>query len=133
MITQLNRSIDEPLRKTPGSIANFPTSSDIFGGDALMQGSDMVLVLTRPFRADIPVYGPKEFICTKEDLFLHIIKSRNGSEDNNLIFLKGDFNKQKMYETVEPLSNNPSGRFVPRRSGGTGRTRTVDSADLNIT
>lgn len=133
MITQLNRSIDEPSRKTPGSIANFPTSSDIFGGDALMQGSDMVLVLTRPFRADIPVYGPKEYICTKEDLFLHIIKSRNGSEDNNLIFLKADFNKQKMYETIEPMSNNPSGRFVPRRAGGTGRGRQVDSADLNIT
>ena len=132
MITQLNRSIDEPSRKTPGSIANFPTSSDIFGGDALMQGSDMVLVLTRPFRADIPVYGPKEFICTKEDLFLHIIKSRNGSEDNNLIFLKADFNKQKMFETIEPMSNNPTGRFVPRRAGGTGR-RQVDSADINIT
>jgi len=132
IITQLNRSIDEPARKTPGSIANFPTSSDIFGGDALMQGSDMVLVLTRPYKADIPVYGPKEYMCNKEDLFMHIIKSRNGSDDTNLIFIRGDFNKQKMSETIEPLSNNPTGRFVPRRAGGSGRGRQAESADINI-
>jgi hypothetical protein len=131
MITQLNRSIDEPARKTPGSIANFPTSSDIFGGDALMQGSDMVLVLTRPYKADIPVYGPKEYVCNKEDLFMHIIKSRNGSDDTNLIFIRGDFNKQKMSETIEPASNNPTGRFViggpDGDTGLTGRKIIVDT------
>lgn len=116
MITQLNRSIDETHRKTPGSIANFPTSSDIFGGDALMQGSDMVLILNRPYKADIPVYGPKEYICTKEDCFVHIIKTRNSSDDHNLLFMKFDFGKQKLYEVNEPLANNPTGTYQRRSS-----------------
>lgn len=132
MITQLNRSIDEPSRKAPGSIANYPTSSDVFGGDALQQGSDMVVVLNRPFKADIPIYGPKEFECKNDDIFLHILKSRNGSEDSNLAFLKADFKKQRMDESGPPKSNNPMGRFVPRRAGGTGRQRPIDSADIEV-
>lgn len=131
MISQLNRSIDEPIRKMPGTIGNYPTSSDIFGGDALQQSSDMVVVLTRPFKADIPIYGPKEYGCSKDDLFLHILKSRNGAEESNIVFMKGDFNKQRMIESIEPVANNPSGTFVPRRSGGTGR-RAAQSADINI-
>jgi replicative DNA helicase len=114
MITQLNRSIDEPHRKTPGSISNFPTSSDIFGGDALMQGSDMVLILNRPYKSDIPVYGPKEYICGKEDCFVHVIKTRNSSDDNNLLFMKFDFGKQKLQEVPEPAANNPSGNYQRR-------------------
>lgn len=132
MITQLNRSIDEPSRKTPGSIANYPTSSDVFGGDALQQGSDMVVVLNRPFKADIPIYGPKEYECKSDDVFLHILKSRNGSEDTNLAFLKADFKKQRMDESVAPKSGNPMGRFVPRRAGGTGRQRPIESADIDV-
>lgn len=130
IISQLNRSIDEPVRKIPGNIANYPTSSDIFGGDALQQGSDMVLVLTRPFKADIPIYGPKQFMCKSEDLFLHILKSRNGSDDTNLVFLNGDFKRQKMVEAISPISVNPTPAFTARRNGGNGRTR--DTADINI-
>ena len=132
MITQLNRSIDEPSRKTPGSVANYPTSSDVFGGDALQQGSDMVVVLNRPFKADIPIYGPKEFECKTDDIFVHILKSRNGSEDINLVFLKADFKKQKMFECAPPKSNNPMGRFIPRRAGGNGRQRPIESADIEV-
>jgi len=121
MISQLNRSIDDPTRKTPGSIGNYPTSSDIFGGDALQQGSDMVLVLTRPFKADIPIYGPKQYLCKSEDLFLHVLKSRNGSDDTNVVFLNGDFRRQRMLEVIAPPNVNPT--FTPRRNGGTGRNR----------
>jgi replicative DNA helicase len=128
IISQLNRSIDEPLRKTPGSIANYPTSSDIFGGDALQQGSEMVLVLTRPFKADIPIYGPKQYVCKKDDIFLHILKSRNGSDDTNLVFLEADFGKQRMIETIPP-ANVQHTTFTPRRNGGNGRTR---DAEINI-
>jgi len=109
MITQLNRSIDEPSRKMPGTIGNYPTSSDIFGGDALMQGSDMVGVLTRPYKADIEIYGRKEYRCQTDDLFLHVIKSRNSADDNNLIFLKADFQRQRILEVPEPVCNNPTG------------------------
>ena len=133
MISQLNRSIDEPIRKTPGTIGNYPTSSDIFGGDALMQGSDMVLVLTRPFKADIELYGRKEYPCKTDDVFCHILKSRNSADDTNLIFLKAEFAKQRMIEVAEPVANNPTGAsFVARSAGGRGRV-TTQRNDANIT
>lgn len=116
MITQLNRGIDEATRKIPGTVGNYPTSSDIFGGDALMQGSDMVAVLNRPFKADIELYGRKEYICTSNDLFLHIIKARNSGDDNNMLFMKADFPKQQALEIPEPQPNNPSGQPPQRRT-----------------
>lgn len=117
MVTQLNRSIDEPLRKMPGTIGNYPTSSDIFGGDALMQGSDMVLVLNRPFKSDILLYGPKEYNSKAEHIFAHIIKSRNASDDNNIIFMEADFSKQKVFEIPDIPCNNATGAPFRRRSG----------------
>ena len=116
MISQLNRSIDEPLRKTPGTIGNYPTSSDIFGGDALQQGSDMVLVLTRPYKAEIEIYGRKEYPCKTDDVFAHILKSRNSADDTNLVFLKAEFAKQRMIEVGEPTANNPTGAPAMRRT-----------------
>lgn len=116
MISQLNRSIDEPTRKTPGTTGNYPTSSDIFGGDALQQGSDMVIVLTRPFKADIEIYGRKEYPCKTDDVFCHILKARNSADDTNLIFLKAEFAKQRMIEVPEPAANNPTGNPPQRRT-----------------
>lgn len=116
MISQLNRSIDDPLRKIPGTVGNYPTSGDIFSGDALQQGSDMVLVLTRPFKADIEIYGRKEYVCKTDDIFGHILKARNSADDNNLLFLKAEFSKQRMVEIPEPVSNNPTGSAPKRRT-----------------
>lgn len=132
MITQLNRNIEDVSRRTPGNIANYPTSGDVFGGDALQQGSDMVIALSRPYTMNIGVYGPKEYAVSKDDIFVHVLKARNSSDDNNMIFLKGDFAKQRMYQVGEPSANNPTGAsFTPRRSGGSGR-RQAASADINI-
>lgn len=131
MISQLNRDIDDSSRKIPGDIVNYPTSSDIFGGDALMQGSDMVLVLRRPMKANIQLYGPKQFVVHKEDVFGHVLKSRNGSEEDNIVFMKGDMNKQRIYECPSPVAQNPTGTFTPRTKGGQGRSPRTD-ADINI-
>jgi replicative DNA helicase len=116
MISQLNRSIDDALRKMPGTVGNYPTSADIFGGDALQQGSDMVLVLTRPYKADIESYGRKEYPCKTDDIFCHILKSRNSADDTNLIFLKAEFAKQRMIEVAEPQAANPTGQPPQRRT-----------------
>jgi replicative DNA helicase len=111
MITQLNRSIEEPNRKVQGVIANYPTSSDIFGGDALMQGSDMVVALSRPFTVNIPFYGPKGYIVSPDDVFMHLLKIRNGSDNVNMLFMKAEFKRQRMIEVGEPqASNQGSGR-----------------------
>ena len=128
MISQLNRSIDEPSRKTPGTIGNYPTSSDIFGGDALQQGSDMVLVLTRPYKADIESYGRKEYPCRTDDIFAHILKARNSADDTNLIFLKAEFAKQRMIEVAEPIAANPTGAPPQRRTA----VRFRNPADPNL-
>lgn len=116
MISQLNRSIDEPVRKMPGTIGNYPTSSDIFGGDALMQGSDMVIVLNRPYKVDIESYGRKEYPCKTDDIFTHILKSRNSADNTNLIFMKADFPKQRVLEVPEPQAANPGGSSPQRRT-----------------
>jgi replicative DNA helicase len=116
MITQLNRSMEEPSRKTPGIIGNYPTSSDIFGGDALMQGSDMVIALSRPAKADINVFGPKGYMVKGDDIFAHLLKVRNGADDKNILFMKAEFNKQRMIEVGEPVASNPSGNGYVRFS-----------------
>ena len=127
MITQLNRGMDETSRKIPGTLGNYPTSSDIFGGDALMQGSDMVLGLSNPYKANImPVYGQKGYKVLKDDLYVHLIKVRNGKDDNNVLFMKGNFDKQKMIEISEPLATNPSNQgYRP-----TYQQRTASAAQL---
>jgi replicative DNA helicase len=121
MITQLNRSIDEALRKIPTNIANYPTSSDIFGGDALMQGSDIVVVLNRPYKADIRSYGPYGYDCKTDDIFMHLIKMRNGSDDNNILFLKAEFVHQRMVETSPPQASRPEGVNYQRYSERTNK------------
>jgi replicative DNA helicase len=139
MITQLNRSIDDAARKIPSNIANYPTSSDIFGGDALMQGSDMVVVLNRPFKADIRSYGPYGYECKTDDIFMHLIKVRNGSDDNNLLFLKAEFTHQRMVETSAPAASRPEGSTYQRyserqtrRNGSSPSTFTTADIGSNI-
>lgn len=109
MLTQLNRVIDEASRKSPGSIANYPTSSDIFGGDALMQGSDVVLALNNPFKAGIRSYGPKQYPANEEDIFMHLLKVRNAKLGDGVLFMKAQFNRGRLIEVPEPTPANPSG------------------------
>ena len=109
MLSQLNRTIDEASRKMPGTIANYPTSSDIFGGDALMQGSDMLVVLNRPYKADIKVYGPKKYHAGPDNIFMHLLKVRNGSNDDSMLFFEAQFNRQRMAEIAPPaITNSPT-------------------------
>jgi len=128
MVTQLNRSMDDSSRKTPGSIANYPTSSDIFGGDALMQGSDMVVALSRPFKSDIRSYGPYAYEVNKEDVFMHLLKVRNGDEQKSIVFLKMDGKNQRMVEVPEFIATRPDGTYLrySQRTGNNG-TRTVSA------
>ena len=115
MITQLNRTIDEPSRKEPGKIGNYPVSSDVFGGDALMQGSDMLLALNNPFKANIPLYGPKEYDVKKNHIFMHLLKVRNGSDDNNILFMEANFDRQRLVEVAEFNAQNPTGGSTYQR------------------
>ena len=122
MLSQLNRSIDEAIRKIPGTIANYPTSSDIFGGDALMQGSDMLVVLNNPAKNDVRCYGSEKFKAEDNNIFMHLLKVRNASDNTKMLFFKAEFNRQRIIEIIPPSADNPGGYtdYVPRseRKGG---------------
>lgn len=126
MITQMNRTMEDASRVHPGIIGNYPTSSDIFGGDALMQSSDMVVALNRPHKANINVYGPKKYVTHKDQIYMHLLKVRNGGDDNNVLFMNAEFNRQKMIETIEPQTAQGSNGYTPyssgRGNGGGGNT-----------
>lgn len=116
MLSQLNRSIEEVARKVPGSMANFPTSNDIFGGDALMQGSDMVVVINRPSTLGIHSYGSAKYLAKEESIFMHLLKVRNSANNTPLLFYKAEFNKQRMVETlpIEAVNPNATSDYQPR-------------------
>ena len=125
MITQLNRNVEDSLRKTPGTIGNYPTSSDIFGGDALMQGSDIVMAMSRPYTLDITSYGPKNYAVTEDGVFIHMLKVRNGSNSVKMLFMKGLFEKQTMLEVSSPGFN-----IVPDNSFQFRYKKTKPQADI---
>jgi len=136
MITQLNRGMEDYTRKEPGKIANYPTSTDIFGGDALMQGSDMVIALSRPFTLNIPLYGDKAYLVKSDDIFVHLLKVRNGGDNHPILFMKAEFNKQRMIEVSEPQAtssgNKTSGSGYTRLSQRPATPATTISGDIDV-
>jgi replicative DNA helicase len=77
ILTQLNRNIEESDRLAEPGSQNFPRKKDIFGGDALYQMSDVVLVTMNPFQQGMDIYGPNKW-PTKGMLYWHFLKVREG-------------------------------------------------------
>lgn len=101
ILSQLNRNIDSPERNENGKYGNYILSSDIFGGDALLQHADTVVGINRPAIQKISLYGPDKFIIQDEStLVMHFLKCRNG--DTRMSFFKAEFNKMKITETETP-------------------------------
>lgn len=100
ILTQMNRSIEDQSRKIPGTAGNYPTSGDIFGADALLQHSDMLVVINRPSLYNMDVYGPEQFEVTDKLLALHFLKTRNG--DNRLCFFNAEFEHMTIVEIPTP-------------------------------
>jgi hypothetical protein len=66
---------------------------------------------------------------------MHLLKVRNGGDDNNVLFMNAEFNKQKMLETIEPATNSGNSGYVPYNNGrnnnsGGGRNNRTVSADI---
>jgi replicative DNA helicase len=96
VLSQMNRELEKPERRNPGTIGNHPTSGDIFGSDALMQCSDVVLAMNRPNKLNIGIYGPYKIIVTPELIPVHLIKSRVSSEA--IIFFKDNLKNFQLLE-----------------------------------
>lgn len=103
ILTQLNREMDNPERQIPGKLSNFPTESDVFGSDYLLQCSDVMMAYNRPAKYNISLYGPQKYIITDDDKFLlacHVLKNRFG--DVGIDWYKAEYSKMTIIETTEP-------------------------------
>lgn len=100
ILTQMNRSIEDQARKIPGTIGNYPTTADVFGADALLQHSDLMVIINKPSTYYLDIYGPEKFIMESDTLALHFVKTRNG--DNTIAFFESEFKHMKIKEIPVP-------------------------------
>lgn len=112
VLTQMNRSIESDVRTVPGTTGNYPTSSDVFGADALLQHSDILMIISVPSLLNIPVYGPKKIPVTPDLLILHLLKVRNG--EPCMIFFEKRFEQSHMVEKKIQLDGSVSPSGAPR-------------------
>lgn len=76
-LSQLNRDI-EKTERINNNMSHYPMRSDISTTDKVYQASDYVFAIHIPEKLNISYYG-KNNIPTKDMVFLHIIKNREGS------------------------------------------------------
>ena len=105
ILTQMNRSIEDPLRKVPGTIGNYPVTSDVFGADALYQHSDMLIAINNPFTHNLLCYGPQEFMVEKHHIAMHFLKVRNGEPVMTF------FDSNLQYYTIKQSKTIPMTKF----------------------
>lgn len=111
VLSQMKRDVEDQERRKPGRAGNYPTTSDIYGGDALYNHSDIMLAIDRPFQKNIIPYGPQEWMVGPEHVVLHVLKARDGAPDK-MLFFNGDFKAMRMSECPPPSCNKPT--FTPR-------------------
>lgn len=101
ILSQLNRSIDNPERSEDGKYGNYILESDLFGADALLQHADMLIGINRPGKQKIRFYGPDRYIIDNDRVLVaHFLKCRNG--DTRMSFFKAEFEKMKIIEMATP-------------------------------
>lgn len=98
LLSQLNRDIEQAARRVPCSPLNFPDKSCLFASDALYQASDYVIFLHRPYRLKFQgnTYGPENWPCGEDDVYIHIDKQREGN--TYILPMKADFKNMQILE-----------------------------------
>ena len=76
VLSQLNREI-EKAERVQNPQGHYPLRSDLFGSDAIFQGSDYVAVVHRPELLGIQVYG-QDKLPVQDMVYIHLIKARDG-------------------------------------------------------
>jgi replicative DNA helicase len=99
ILNQLNRNIEESDRLAEPGRQNFPAKRDIFGGDAVYQMCDLVMVSMNPYQMGLEYYGPKMW-PTKGRLFWHFIKVREGEPCVALMVNKLAINTVEDYDSA---------------------------------
>jgi replicative DNA helicase len=96
VLSQLNREIETTDRVKNGSIGNFVKDSDIFGADALLQFTDILIGINRPTKYGITEYGPHKIPVDINTLAVHFLKVRTG--EPGLTMFRADFAKSKIHQ-----------------------------------
>jgi replicative DNA helicase len=102
VLSQLNRSIDEAHRHDkPGSHGNYPNEADVYGSDAMLQFSDVLMAMNRPAKYHLELYGPELFQISDPNLIaFHFMKVRNGS--TRISFYRAEYELMTIHESAPP-------------------------------
>jgi len=106
-LSQLNREIESADRVKNANIGNFVKDSDVFGADALLQFTDILIGINRPAKYGITLYGPpnpyhdddmykKGIPVDINSLAVHFLKVRSG--EPCLTMFKADFAKSNIIQ-----------------------------------
>lgn len=79
VLTQIGREFEEKQEDATDSA--YPKRSDPFGGDAVAQSSETVILLNKPASYGIQFYGNDRVRVEDDDLFGHVVKNRNSPPD----------------------------------------------------
>jgi replicative DNA helicase len=96
VLSQLNREIESTERLKPNNIGNFVKDSDVFGADALLQFTDILIGINRPAKYGLTSYGPEKIPVDMDTLAVHFLKVRNG--EPRLTLFRADFAKSKIHQ-----------------------------------
>lgn len=98
ILSQLNREIESTERLVKNSVGNFVKDSDVFGADALLQFTDILVGINRPAKYGLTTYGPDRIPVDMNTLAVHFLKVRNG--EPKLTLFKADFAKSKIHQIL---------------------------------
>jgi len=97
-LTQINREFE--VRQEDGSANAYPKQGDVYGGDAAAMFSETMILLNKPAKYGITMYGKRNaggILVAENDLFAHIVKNRN-AEGDNFIHYKEHFKHMSIRE-----------------------------------
>jgi replicative DNA helicase len=106
ILSQLNRSPELSERLKEGTHGNYLFDSDLYGADALLQHTDILVMINRPAKYNLKYYGPEQFEVHPNLLAFHFNKVRNG--DPRLIFFHAEFEYMR-------VRDYPAGFLPPRK------------------
>ena len=75
-LSQMNRNI-ENIDRINNPSSHYPMRSDLSSSDSVFQGSDVIVVLSRPETLGITAYGPQR-LPVQNKVYLHFLKVREG-------------------------------------------------------
>lgn len=101
ILSQLNRDVQNPVRCENGKYGNYILESDIFGADALLQHTDLLICLDRPALRHITEYGPEKYLIEDDTVLIaHVLKTRTG--DTRMSFLRAEFYHMLISDMTTP-------------------------------